>query len=82
VEAEECYRKALSIKADHINANINMGHLCRLQGRWLEAESHYQTALQRRPENIVVRYYLGTVLEARGEPDNIMVSICNIMVYM
>ena len=72
-EAESCYRKALSIKSDHINANINMGHLCRLQGRWVEAVQYYETALQRRPKNIVVRYQLGVVEEKIGGPENLQV---------
>ena len=38
-----------------------MGHLCRLQERWEEARRYYQTVLQRRPNNIVIRYNLGLV---------------------
>lgn len=62
-EAESCYRRALSIKEDHINANTNMAHLCRLQGRWKEAVNHYSTALRRRPKNPLLHYYLGFVYE-------------------
>ncbi len=75
-EAERCYRKALSIKPDHINANTNMGHLCRLQERWEEASRHYQTALQRRPNNTVLRYYLGLVHKRMGGAENLQVSAC------
>lgn len=72
-EAESCYRKALSIKSDHINANTNMGHLCRLQERWGEAVKHYRTALVRRPDNPVLLLYLGLVLGKLGSPPEIMV---------
>ena len=73
-EAESCYLKALSIKPDHVNANVNMGHLCRLQQRWSEANRHYVTALGRRPNNVVVRYYMGVVLEKMGGAENLQVN--------
>lgn len=72
-EAENCYRKALSIKGNHINANINMGHLCRLQQRWTEARDHYLVALSRRSENPTVLYSLGVVMGKMGSPSDVMV---------
>lgn len=76
-QAEKCYLKALSIKSDHINANTNMGHLCRLQGRWAEASGYYHTALQRRPNNVLLRYYLGLAHQNMGGAENLQVrSAC------
>lgn len=66
-EAEECYKRALSIKPDHITANINMGHLCRLQERWEEALEHYDRAKERRPHSPVMHYYAGWMLGETGK---------------
>ena len=75
--AERCYRRALSIKPDHINANTNMGHLCRLQHRWGEASRYYRVALSRRPDNPTLLYNLGVVLERIGHPSNVTVkAVC------
>ena len=62
IEAEECYKKALSIKHDHVNANTNMAHLCRLQKRWKEALKYYRIASQRRPNNPFHHYHIGLML--------------------
>jgi tetratricopeptide (TPR) repeat protein len=69
-EAEDCYRRALSIKGDHINANTNIAHLCRIQGRWEEAVTYYSTALRRRPKNPLLHYYLGFVYEQLSSAEN------------
>ena len=66
-EAEECYRQALSIKPDHVNANINMAHLCRLQKRWKEALSHYILASSKRPNDPVLYYYIGIMYQEIGD---------------
>ena len=60
-QAEQCYQKALLIQPDHINANINMGHLCRLQNRWSEALKHFSIASNRRPNQSALHYYVGLV---------------------
>lgn len=70
-----CYLRALSVKHDHINANTNLGHLCRIQGRWEEAKEHYKTALQRRPDDPLLLYNVALVLEKIGMPEDIKVSI-------
>ncbi len=75
LEAEECYRKALSIKSDHINANANMGHLCRLQERWVEAREYYTTAVRRRPRNSLLHYNIGFVSEKIGTSLDIQVRV-------
>ena len=62
-EAEECYKKALTLKPDHVDTNMNMGHMLRLQGRWEEAREKYQVLLKRRPSFAIIRHHLGYVNE-------------------
>lgn len=69
-EAEQCYRTALKIKPDHVTANTNMGHLCRIQGRWKEAVEHYTTASHRRPNNPILHYHIGNALIQIGGNKN------------
>ena len=80
-EAEDCYCKALSIKADHINANTNMAHLCRIQERWEEAVTYYSTALRRRPKNPLLHYYLGFVYERLGSAEGRQVGQCVFLIF-
>lgn len=62
-EAEECYQKALSLKPDHVDTNMNAGHMYRLQERWQEAKEKYETVLARRPTFLIIRHHLGFVKE-------------------
>lgn len=73
-EAEEAYLSALSHKPDHINANTNMGHLCRLQSRWQAARRYFRRALQRRPRLPTLHYYVGVVSEELGTRQDIEVG--------
>ena len=52
-----------------------MGHLCRLQGRWEDASRYYQTVLQRRPNNVVLRYNLGLVAMSMEGAENLQVYL-------
>ena len=72
-EAEMCYRTALHIKPDHVTANTNMGHLCRIQRRWKEAIKHYTIASQRRPNNPILHYHIGNALIELGGNENLEV---------
>ena len=72
-EAEEAYLTALHHKPDHINANSNMGHLCRLQGRWREARSYFEAALRRRHNVPSLHYLVGVVSEELGTERDIEV---------
>ena len=72
-EAEEAYSTALSLKPDHINANTNMGHLCRLQGRWEEARHYFTSALARRPTTPTLHYFVGMASEEIGTERDIEV---------
>jgi len=62
-EAEECYMKALSLKSDHVDTNMNAGHMYRIQKRWDEAKERYETVLRRRPGFFKIRHHLGFVNE-------------------
>lgn len=61
---------------DHINANANMAHLCRLQERWEEATQHYKAVLARRPGNPVLLVNLAQVLQQLGSTKDIQVCVC------
>ena len=73
-EAEEAYRTALAFKPDHLNGNTNMGHLCRLQGRWEEARRYFTSALARRPNLPTLHYFLGVASEEIGTQRDIEVK--------
>ena len=62
-EAEECYLKALTLKPDHVDTNMNAGHMCRIQERWEEAKEKYEIVLKRRPSFFNIRHHLGFVNE-------------------
>ena len=86
-EAEKAYLKAIHFKPDHINGNINMGHLCRMQARWTKARRHYNVALKKRPQLATLHYYVGLVSEELGTAEDLEVYTCmynynNIHVYM
>lgn len=66
-EAEKCYLKALSIKPNSADGNINLAHLLRVTGRFSEADVQYQKALSLRPNNPQLNYFHGVVLEKLGK---------------
>ncbi len=78
-EAEECYKKALSIQPDNINANINMGQLLRQQGRWNEALEHFTVASNRRPLQSDLHYLIGLVNMEIGNTKVHIYMIYNIL---
>ena len=68
-EAERCYNRALAIQPDHVTANTNMAHLCRIQGRWEQALKHYRVASGRRPGDPRLHYYVAQMLNKRGQTE-------------
>lgn len=66
-EAEKCYLKALSIKPNSADGNINLAHLLRVTKRFNEADVQYQKALSLRPNNPQLNYFHGVVLEKLGK---------------
>ena len=55
--------KALSLKSDHVDTNMNVGHMYRIQERWDEAKERYETVLRRRPGFFKIQHHLGFVNE-------------------
>jgi len=52
--AEEFFRKALSLKEDHLPALINLGHLLLFEGRNAEARPYFLKAFERDPNAVDV----------------------------
>jgi Flp pilus assembly protein TadD len=68
-EAEAAYRKCLALKADHVEALVNLGFALGEQQKHDEAESCYRRALVIKPEVPEVHQNLGNVLRDRGQLD-------------
>ena len=66
-EAEKCYLKALSMKPNSADGNINLAHLLRVTGRLTEADVQYERALSLRPNNPQLNYFHGVILEKLGK---------------
>ena len=62
-EAEKYYRKALAIKPDSADANINLAHLLRVTNRLREADQQYNKAQSLRPGDPQLYFQHGVVLE-------------------
>ena len=62
-EAEKYYRKALTIKPDSADANINLAHLLRVTNRLREADQQYNKARSLRPGDPQLYFQHGVVLE-------------------
>jgi tetratricopeptide (TPR) repeat protein len=67
VQAEACYRDALTLRPNYALALFNLGHLAELQGRPAEAESLYWKAA--RQDSLIPGPYqnLAAIALARGE---------------
>lgn len=59
--------KALSIKPNSADGNINLAHLLRVTGRFHEADAQYEKALSLRPNHPQLNYFHGVVLEKLGK---------------
>ena len=59
--------KALSIKPNSADGNINLAHLLRVTGRFHEADVQYEKALSLRPNHPQLNYFHGVVLEKLGK---------------
>lgn len=67
--ARACYRNALVLKPDYVDAYANMGIACQLQGLLPEAVECYEKALSLAPENAQVHNNLANVLKVQGAHD-------------
>lgn len=65
-EAQEAYRQATALDAQHVDAHINLGRLLHAEGRVAAAERHYRQALAAAPDNATAQFNLGVALEDLG----------------
>jgi Flp pilus assembly protein TadD len=68
-EAIDCYRRAISIKPDHVMALNNLGNALVAHGDSDAAVASYRNALAFKPDSMETHYNLGVALQARGELD-------------
>jgi tetratricopeptide (TPR) repeat protein len=69
-EAKEAYRRALRIRADHIEARVNLGRLLHEDGELAAAEAEYRQALDHSPPSPLAAFNLGVALEDQGREDS------------
>ncbi|HTY99938.1 MAG TPA: tetratricopeptide repeat protein [Rhodocyclaceae bacterium] len=65
-EAEVCYRRALDLKPDLVEAHNNLANLFKDANRMEEAEAAYRRAVELRPDYAEAWNNLGTLLKAEG----------------
>jgi predicted O-linked N-acetylglucosamine transferase (SPINDLY family) len=65
-EASGCYVRALSLKADYVEAHYNLGVTLQAQNRLDEAAASYDRALQYRGDHLPAHNNLGNVRQAQG----------------
>ena len=61
-EAEETFRRAISLQPDYVEAHINLGNLLHAQKHFSAAEESYRSALTFRPDHADAHYNLGNLL--------------------
>ncbi|XP_064628448.1 protein O-mannosyl-transferase TMTC3-like [Lineus longissimus] len=66
-EADTLYKRAISMRADYIEAYINRGDVLMKLNRTKEAQQTYETALKYQADNADLYYNLGVVLLERGD---------------
>ena len=78
VKAEQCYREALKIEPDFVNALVLLGELQLQKGSAREALRNLQRAV-RLDDSAVVQYYLGLAYVANGDRANAAKMFENIL---
>src|SRR5579864_4018111 len=66
-DAEEQFRKAVSLDQNEGQAYFNLGNVLMLTGRYSEAESAVSTGLQRRPDSAFGKFLEGSLLSRSGQ---------------
>ena len=66
------YKRALTLKADFVDAHFNLGNALQEQGRLDEAIAHYQRALALKPGYAEAHNNLGNGLKRQGKLDEAM----------
>ncbi|GAC1662494.1 MAG: hypothetical protein NVS9B4_16260 [Candidatus Acidiferrum sp.] len=67
LQAQEAYRRVLTLEAGHVDALTNLGMLHYEQGNLQEAVKLFTRAVRVQPHHAVVRFNLGSVLDEMGE---------------
>lgn len=67
VEAEQSFRRAIAMQADHPSACNNLGKICLAKESMSEAEHLFRTALRTRPEFPEAMNNLGRTLQTLGQ---------------
>jgi tetratricopeptide (TPR) repeat protein len=73
-EAEDAYRRALSVDPDHGGAHLNLGRLLHERGDARGAEYHYRRALGAGHHRAVAAFNLGVALEDQGQLDEALLA--------
>jgi tetratricopeptide (TPR) repeat protein len=68
-EAEESYKKAITLKPNYAECYYNLGNTLKKQGRLDEAETNYKKAIALKPDYAECHNNLGDTLQARGKLD-------------
>jgi len=68
-QAEEAYRRAISLDPGHSAAHLNLGRLLHETGDAASAEGHYRQALAARDLGATALYNLGVALEDQGRQE-------------
>ncbi len=71
--AADCYRQALALAPDWVEAHINLGVALYQMGQMPEARDEFLAAVRLDPSNGISCYNLGCVLEEQGQNDE---AIC------
>jgi tetratricopeptide (TPR) repeat protein len=66
IEAEQAFRRAVSIDSGFAEAHQSLGHVLRLRGFFAESESAIRQAARLRPDSMEVQSSLGLTLILRG----------------
>ena len=67
--AADCFKNALRLKPDHVNACLNLGIVLREQGELEDAAGKFRTVLRLRPDFPGAYLHLGNVLKEQGKLD-------------
>src|SRR5262249_847965 len=74
-EAVECYRQALALQPNYVDAHLNLGIVLREQGRLDEAVASYRRALALRPPYAAAHNNLGNARRDLGKVDEAVASL-------
>jgi len=68
--AVDCFRKALQLQPDHVNACLNLGVVLKAQGKLDEAAGNFRKVLKLRPGFMGAYLHLGNVCKEQGKFDD------------